>query len=84
MRAPDVPDEALAYLLHLLREIDFEGTLLDNPYVRSVGLNPDSIDKALQRLGKRQDQPVEDWMTPSFSQWFKQFEHRTTDRKSVV
>lgn len=78
MRAPDVPDEALAYLLHLLREIDFEGTLLDNPYVRSVGLSPDSIDKALQRLGKRQDQPVEDWMAPSLSQWFEQFEHRSS------
>ncbi|MCX5953197.1 MAG: hypothetical protein NTZ40_06835 [Cyanobacteria bacterium] len=35
---PLVPDDALTYLLHLLREVDFEGTVLANPYLRSVGL----------------------------------------------
>jgi hypothetical protein len=35
---PRVPDEALEYLVYLLRETEFEGTLLDNPYLKSVGL----------------------------------------------
>jgi hypothetical protein len=36
---PRVPDDALAYLLHLLRGVRFEGRLTDNPYLRSVGLD---------------------------------------------
>lgn len=35
---PRVDDDALTYLLYLLRGVDFEGTLTDNPYLRSVGL----------------------------------------------
>jgi hypothetical protein len=29
---PRVPDDALEYLMYLLREVTFEGTLLSNPY----------------------------------------------------
>ncbi len=47
---PLVPDEALAYLLHLLREVDFEGTLLANPYLRSVGLEDGLLTDRLKRL----------------------------------
>ena len=39
LTVPRVPDDALEYLLYLLREVEFEGTLLDNPYVASVGLD---------------------------------------------
>ena len=35
---PRVPEEALSYLLYLLREVEINGTLLDNPYLASVGL----------------------------------------------
>lgn len=35
---PRVPDDALEYLMYVLREVSFEGTLLDNHYVASVGL----------------------------------------------
>jgi hypothetical protein len=35
---PRVPDEALGYLLHLLRGVSFQGSLVDNPYLASVGL----------------------------------------------
>lgn len=35
---PSVPSEALEYLLYLLRGIEYAGTLLDNPYIASVGL----------------------------------------------
>lgn len=56
---PTVPDAALAYLLHLLRGLRFEGTILDNPYLGSVGLTGDHLaarlralpEVAVQRLG---------------------------------
>ncbi len=35
---PRVPDEAIEYLLHLLRRTGFEGTILANRYFASVGL----------------------------------------------
>ncbi len=47
---PRVPDPALAYLLHLLREVDFEGTLTDNPYLRSVGLEGGILEDRLRAL----------------------------------
>jgi len=47
---PVVPDEALTYLLHLLREVDFEGTVLANPYLRSVGLEGNLLNDRLKRL----------------------------------
>lgn len=47
---PRVPDEALEYLMYLLREVDFAGTLRDNPYARSVGLEPENLDDRLRAL----------------------------------
>ncbi|MCZ7420580.1 hypothetical protein O7605_13750 [Verrucosispora sp. WMMA2121] len=47
---PRVPDEALEYLLYLLRETEFEGSMLDNPYLRSVGLEGAILDERLRRL----------------------------------
>ena len=45
---PLVPDDALTYLLHLLREVDFEGTVLENPYLRSVGLEGELAQRSAQ------------------------------------
>ena len=39
MRLPRVHNDALAYLMYLLRGVDFEGTLLANPYLASIGLD---------------------------------------------
>jgi len=47
---PRVPDEALEYLMYLLREVQFDGTLLQNPYVASVGLDGTSLDDRLRGL----------------------------------
>lgn len=47
---PRVPDEALEYLLYLLRETEFEGSMLDNPYLRSVGLEGAILDERLRKL----------------------------------
>lgn len=47
---PGVADEALTYLMYLLREVDFAGTLLDNPYTSSVGLRAPILEDRLRRL----------------------------------
>ena len=47
---PHVPDEALEYLLYLLRETRFEGSMLDNPYLRSVGMGGAILDERLRKL----------------------------------
>jgi hypothetical protein len=48
--SPEVPDVALSYLCHLLHEVDIEGDLLDNPYLRSVGLQGRLRDERIRRL----------------------------------
>lgn len=47
---PPVPNEALGYLLYLLRGIRIEGSLLDNPYLASVGLTESALDDRLRTL----------------------------------
>lgn len=47
---PPVPERALVYLLYLLRGVDFAGTLLDNPYLASVGLTGADLDDRLRGL----------------------------------
>jgi hypothetical protein len=45
-----VSDEALTYILYLLRETDFAGTILENPYLASVGLEGAILEERLRRL----------------------------------
>lgn len=47
---PRTSDLALEYLLYLLREVRFEGTLLDNPYLASVGLPASLAEDRLRAL----------------------------------
>jgi hypothetical protein len=47
---PRVPDEALAYLLYLLRDLDFDGSLAENPYLASVGLQGGILADRLRTL----------------------------------
>ncbi len=71
---PKVPDEALEYLLYLLREITLAGTLVDNPYLRSVGLVGLGLDLrlrarrgvSLRRLGNAWEL---DFPHPSLAEW---------------
>lgn len=35
-----IPDPALGYFLYLLRSVKIEGSLIDNPYLRSLGVAP--------------------------------------------
>jgi hypothetical protein len=47
---PRVGDDALEYLLYLLREVQFEGTLLNNPYAASVDLQGPALENRLRHL----------------------------------
>jgi hypothetical protein len=47
---PQVPNDALGYLLYLLREVEFRGTLLDNSYLASVGLVGTTLEDRLRSL----------------------------------
>lgn len=71
---PRVPDEALAYLLYLLRETRFAGSLVDNPYLRSVGLAGAALDQRLRgavgiRLRRAGDVCEFEWSAPSLGAW---------------
>lgn len=50
LQYPKVSDEALAYWLYFLRHLKFTGSLLDNPYFTSVGLNESFLEQRLRRL----------------------------------
>lgn len=47
---PRVPAGALGYLMYLLRSVEFAGSLLDNPYLRSVGLEGSAVDDKLRTV----------------------------------
>jgi hypothetical protein len=71
---PRVHDDALTYLLYLLRETEFAGTLLDNPYLRSVGLQGAALDDRLRALRaldfRRQGDLIEfGWAFDSLRAW---------------
>ena len=71
---PVVPDESLAYLLHLLRHVEFTGTLLANPYLASVGLTGGALEKRLKRLdglsfGRMGDLTTFEWRYPDLKSW---------------
>lgn len=47
---PRISDEALEYLIYLLREVALHGTLLENPYLASVGLEGPFLAARLRTL----------------------------------
>lgn len=71
---PPVPDDALVYLLHLLREVRFEGGLADNPYLRSVGIEGTLLDHRLRgitavRLRRVGSVCDFEWTWPTLAAW---------------
>lgn len=71
---PKVPDDAIVYLLHLLRAVRHEGSLTENPYVASVGLGDGFLDQRLRTSSaitlRRMGALVElDWAHPSLTAW---------------
>tara|TARA_R110002072_G_scaffold289831_2_gene457074 strand:- start:5644 stop:6432 length:789 start_codon:yes stop_codon:yes gene_type:complete len=74
MQIPSVPDDALTYLLYLLREVEFDGTLLDNPYLKSVGLVGRDLESPLRGLTairyQRQGDLFDiDWQFADLASW---------------
>ena len=75
---PLVPDDALTYLLHLLREVEFAGTLLANPYLLSVGLEGSLLNDRLKRLpdlsyGRQGDLVDMGWKHRDLAEWAAHF-----------
>ena len=50
IQVPRVGDRALGYILHLLRQVEFDGSILSNPYLNSVGLEGRPLEDRLRRL----------------------------------
>jgi len=53
---PRVTDEALTYILYLLRAVNYSGTALSNPYLRSVGLTGPALEASSCGLGRSRAQ----------------------------
>jgi hypothetical protein len=73
-QAPRITDEALGYILYLLRSIEFQGTLIDNPYLASVGLLGPELDRRLRTFPdcplRRQGELFEfSWRFTNLAQW---------------
>jgi hypothetical protein len=71
---PKVSDLAIAYLLQLLRHVTFAGTLVENPYLASVGLTEGFLDQRLRALGgltfRRMAHLTEfEWASPDLATW---------------
>lgn len=73
---PAVPDVVFGYVLYLLRGVTIQGSLLDNPYLRSLGLTPATFRLFSARIpGIRYAElgGVVDltWLEPSLHAWGK-------------
>jgi hypothetical protein len=71
---PKVPDEAIAYLLYLLRSVRHEGSFIDNAYIASVGLGDGFLGQRLKTIPaislRRMGALVEiDWKYPTLTAW---------------
>jgi hypothetical protein len=50
LRKPAVPDVIVGYALYLLRDVKIEGSLTANPYLRSLGVEPESFAEIAVRV----------------------------------
>lgn len=74
LRRPKVNDLVLSYGLYLLRDMEFEGQLTENPYFASVGLEGHSLEYQLARtpgiaFHKQLHLRELSWTYPSLAQW---------------
>lgn len=71
---PRVPDELLSYLLYLLRDTSFEGTLIANPYLSSLGVVGGVVDDRFHALSSIDYRRVGStfeigWRYPDLAAW---------------
>ena len=69
-----MPDEALEYLLYLLRGVSTGSTMVDNAYLRSVGLDGAVAEDRLRALPSLRYQRQADvvdfgWRYPDLQAW---------------
>ncbi len=74
---PRVSDLALSYLLYLLKDVEYEGSLKSNPYALSVGLDGELWEQRVRNLPSvhyRRMADVHDleWKFESLSHWGKE------------
>lgn len=74
LKYPKITDEALAYWLYFLQHLSFTGTLLDNPYFKSVGLSDSLLEQRLRSLPgitfKRMGELYDfGWQYPDLKTW---------------
>lgn len=72
--SPRVPDEVLSYLLYVLRDAAFEGTLIANPYLSSLGIVGGIVDdrfRALSSIDYRRVGTTFEigWRYPDLASW---------------
>jgi hypothetical protein len=72
--APRVPDHAFAYILYALRGIEFRGSLIENPYLASIGLVGGHLADRLRVLPSLEFRRVGDvheieWRYPDLATW---------------
>jgi hypothetical protein len=82
---PQISDEALAYWMYFLRGLTFEGSLLSNPYLVSVGLSEEFLEQRLRRLpglsfARMGDLYEFDWKYPDLSTWAQKVLNLDTGR----
>lgn len=70
IQTPPVPDLALSYLLYLLRETRFKGTLSSNPYLASIGIDG-LAGRELLGVSIRGEQL--EWAAPNLAAWGQAF-----------
>jgi hypothetical protein len=70
---PKITDEALTYLLYLLRGVSFEGTIARNPYLVGVGLDPPALEQRVRTAAvsyrRLADVDDFDWAYGSLREW---------------
>ena len=77
IRFPRVSDTALTYLVYLLRDVEFAGTILENPYIASTGVDTDAFISRLRSLPALRFQRQGDfldfaWQYDGLENWAKQ------------
>ena len=71
---PKITDEALTYILYLLRFTEYSGSRLDNFYLSSVGLSGSLLEARLRKLPSLKFQRMADvvefnWQYPTLTAW---------------
>ncbi len=74
LQLPRIEDDAFTYMLYLLRDMTYRGTLLNNPYFVSVGLTEDDLQRPLRKLPALQFQRQGDlvdfgWRYQNLADW---------------